>query len=69
MMLKAIHAHESKASAHIKAVQVVEKFREMKLSSATKKLGLVFARIRHLVSIQWGTKSYMNMEHLYELDV
>ena len=38
MMLKAIHAQESKAAAREKAVQVAAKLREMKLSSAAKKL-------------------------------
>ncbi len=38
MMLKAIHAQESKTAAREKAVQVAAKLREMKLSSATKKL-------------------------------
>lgn len=38
MMLKAIHAQESKESACEKAAQVVAKFGEMKLSSVAKKL-------------------------------
>lgn len=38
MMLKAIHAQESKAAAREKALQVAEKLKEMKLVSATKKL-------------------------------
>lgn len=38
MMLKAIHAHESKEAAREKAHQVAEKLKEMKLSSAKKKL-------------------------------
>ena len=38
MMLKAIHAQESKESAREKARQIVEKLKEMKLSSAAKKL-------------------------------
>ena len=38
MMLKAIHAQESKASAREKAVQVIQRLKEMKLSSAAKKL-------------------------------
>ena len=38
MMLKAIHAQESKAAAREKAAQVAAKLREMKLSSAAKKL-------------------------------
>jgi transposase-like protein len=120
MMLKAIHAQESKAAAREKAAQVVAKLREMKLSSAAKKLEdgidetltymefpsqhwsrirtnntierlnreikrrtkaigafpdgqsalmLVCARLRHVAGTQWGAKRYMNMDHLYELDV
>jgi transposase-like protein len=38
MMLKAIHAQESKEAAREKACQVAEKLLEMKLSSAAKKL-------------------------------
>ena len=38
MMLKAIHAQESKETAREKAWQVAEKPKEMKLSSAAKKL-------------------------------
>ena len=38
MMLKAIHAQESKEAARQKAQQVVEKLREMKLSAAFKKV-------------------------------
>lgn len=37
-MLKAIHAQEDKAAARAKAAAVVEKLREMKLSSAAKKV-------------------------------
>ena len=120
MMLKAIHAQESKVAAREKAVQVAAKLREMKLSSAAKKLEdgidetltymdfpsqhwsrirtnntierlnreikrrtkaigafpdgqsalmLVCARLRHVAGTQWGAKRYMNMDHLYELDV
>ena len=120
MMLKAIHAQESKAAAREKAAQVAAKLREMKLSSAAKKLEegidetltymefpsqhwsrirtnntierlnreikrrtkaigafpdgqsalmLVCARLRHVAGTQWGAKRYMNMDHLYELDV
>ena len=116
-MLKAIHAQESKASALEKAVQVIQRLKEMKLSSAAKKLEdgieetitymefpyqhwsrirtnntierlnrvikrrtkaigafsdgqsalmLVCARLRHVAGTQWGTKRYMNMEHLNE---
>ena len=38
MMLKAIHAQEGKAAARLKAAQVVEKLREMKLRAAAKKV-------------------------------
>jgi transposase-like protein len=38
MMLKAIHAQESKESARQKAQQVAAKLREMKLSGAAKKV-------------------------------
>ena len=38
MMLKAIHAQESKDAAREKAEQVAQKLREMKLSSAAKKV-------------------------------
>jgi len=120
MLLKAIHAQECKASAKEKAKQVADKLREMKLTSAAKKvedrieetltymefpsqhwtrirtnntierlnreikrrtraigafpdgqsaLMLVCARLRHVAGTQWGTKRYMNMEHLKELDI
>ena len=119
MLLKAIHAQECKTSAKEKAKQVADKLREMKLTSAAKKLEdgiketltymefpsqhwtrirtnntierlnreikrrtraigafpdgqsalmLVCARLRHVAGTQWGTKRYMNMEHLKELD-
>ena len=119
-MLKAIHAQESKVAAREKAVQVAAKLREMKLSSAAKKLEdgidetltymefpsqhwsrirtnntierlnreikrrtkaivafpdgqsalmLVCARLRHVAGTQWGAKRYMNMDHLYEMDI
>ena len=38
MLLKAIHAQECKSSAKEKAKQVADKLREMKLTSAAKKL-------------------------------
>ncbi len=38
MMLKAIHAQESREAAREKAAQVAEKLKEMKLSVAAKKL-------------------------------
>ena len=118
MMLKAIHAQESKESAREKAAQAAEKLKEMKLSAAAKKLTegieetltymdfptqhwtrirtnypierlnreikrrtkaigafpdgqsalmLVCARLRHVAGTQWGTKRYMNMNHLYNM--
>ncbi len=118
MMLKAIHAQESKSAAREKAAQVAEKLREMKLSAAAKKvqegidetltymdfptqhwtrirtnntierlsreikrrtkvigafpdgqsaLMLVCVRLRHVAGTQWGTKRYMNMNHLYNM--
>jgi putative transposase len=120
MLLKAIHAQECKTSAKEKAKQIADKLREMKLTSAAKKvqdgieetltymdfpsqhwtrirtnntierlnreikrrtraigafpdgqsaLMLVCARLRHVAGTQWGTKLYMNMEHLKELDL
>lgn len=120
MLLKAIHAQECKTSAKEKAKQVADKLREMKLTSAAKKvedgieetltymdfpsqhwtrirtnntierlnreikrrtraigafpdgqsaLMLVCARLRHVAGTQWGTKRYMNIEHLKELDL
>lgn len=119
MMLKAIHAQESKESAREKARQVAEKLKEMKLSSAAKKLQdgieetltymdfptqhwtrirtnntierlnreikrrtkaigafpdgqsalmLVCARLRHVAATQWGTRRYMNMDHLLKVE-
>ena len=119
MMLKAIHAQENKEAARLKAAQVIQKLREMKLNSAAKKiedgieetitfmdfpsqhwtrirtnntlerlnreikrrtraigafpdgnsaLMLVCARLRHVAGTNWGTKRYMNMDHLFELD-
>lgn len=119
MMLKAIHAQESKAAAREKAAQVAEKLREIKLKAAAKKvedsieetltfmdfpsqhwtrirtnntlerlnreikrrtrpigafpdgnsaLMLVCARLRHVAGTDWGTKRYMNMDHLLEMD-
>ena len=120
MMLKAIHAQECKEAAREKAKQVATKLREMKLSSAAKKLEdgidetlsymdfpsqhwsrirtnntierlnreikrrtkaigafpdgqsalmLVCARLRHVAGTQWGANRYMNMDHLYEMDI
>ncbi len=120
MMLKAIHAQESKEAAREKALQVAEKLKEMKLASAAKKLEegieetitymdfpyqhwsrirtnntierlnreikrrtraigafpdgqsalmLVCARLRHVAGTQWGSKRYMSMNHLSELEL
>ena len=120
MMLKAIHAQESKAAAREKATQVAARLREMKLSKAAQKvedsieetltfmdfpsqhwtrirtnnmlervnreikrrtraigafpdgnsaLMLVCARLRHVAGSEWGTKRYMNMDHLRELEL
>lgn len=30
---------------------------------------LVCARLRHVAGAQWGVKRYMNMDHLYEMDI
>ena len=119
MMLKAIHAQESKEAAREKAAQVMKRLKEMKLSAAAKKvedgieetltymdlptqhwtrirtnntierlnreikrrtkaigafpdgqsaLMLVCARLRHVAGTQWGTKRYMNMDHLYHTE-
>lgn len=32
-------------------------------------LVLVCARLRHVAGTQWGAKRYMNMDHLYEMDI
>lgn len=120
MMLKAIHAQESKDAAREKAAQVAERLKEMKLGAAAKKvqegieetltymdfptqhwtrirtnntierlnreikrrtkaigafpdgqsaLMLVCARLRHVAGTQWGTKRYMNMDHLYHMEL
>jgi transposase-like protein len=119
MMLKAIHSQESKETARAKAKQVASKLREMRLSTAARKveesieetltfmefpsqhwtplrtnnllervireikrrtraigafpdgqsaLMLVCARLRHVAVSEWGTKRYMNMDHLWEMD-
>ena len=119
MMLKAIHAQESKEAARQKAAQVTEKLREMKLQAAARKveesieetltfmdfpsqhwtrirtyntlerlnreikrrtraigafpdgnsaLMLVCARLRHVAGYDWGTKRYMNIDHILEID-
>ncbi len=120
MMLKAIHAQESKEAARAKAAQVAEDLRKMHLQVAAKKvvdsieetltfmgfpsqhwtrirtnntlerlnreikrrtraigafpdgnsaLMLVCARLRHVAGTDWGTKRYMNMDHLLELEL
>lgn len=120
MMLKAIHAQESKEAARAKAAAVAEKLREMKLSQAahkveegieetltymdyptehwnrirtnnttervnreikrrTKAIGafpdgqsalmLVCARLRHVAASNWGSKRYLNMNHLFDLEL
>ena len=119
MMLKAIHSQESKEAARAKAKQVASQLREMRLSTAARKveesieetltfmefpsqhwtrlrtnnllervireikrrtraigafpdgqsaLMLVCARLRHVAVSEWGTKHYMNMDHLWEMD-
>jgi putative transposase len=119
MMLKAIHSQESKEAARAKAKQVASQLREMRLSTAARKveesieetltfmefpsqhwtrlrtnnllerviweikrrtraigafpdgqsaLMLVCARLRHVAVSEWGTKRYMNMDHLWEMD-
>lgn len=119
MMLKAIHAQESKEAAREKARQVAVKLQKMKLGAAAKKLQdgieetltymdfptqhwtrirtnntierlnreirrrtraigafpdgqsalmLVCARLRHVAGSQWGTKRYMNMDHLNHME-
>ncbi len=30
---------------------------------------LVCARLCHVAGTQWGVKRYMNMDHLYEMDI
>jgi putative transposase len=117
-MLKAIHAQEDKQAAREKALKVVEKLKEMKLSKAaelvaesidetlsyydfpyehrrrirtnnplerilkevrrrTRVVGafpdgesalmLVAARLRYIASSSWGSKKYLNMDHLKDL--
>lgn len=119
MMLKAIHAQESKEAAQEKTRQVIAKLQEMKLNAAAKKLQdgieetltymdfptqhwtrirtnntierlnreikrrtkaigafpdgqsalmVVCARLRHVAGTQWGTRRYMNMDHLYHME-
>ena len=117
LMLKAIHAQESKDAAREKTLQVSEKLRSMKLAKAAKKvedeieetltymdfptqhwtrlrtnnaierlnreikrrtkaigafpagqsaLMLVCARLRHVTATSWGSRRYMNMDHLFK---
>ena len=120
LMLKAIHAQESKEAAQEKAVSIAAKLREVKLLSAAKKvedsvgetltymdfptehwsrirtnnltervnreirrctraigafpdgdsaLMLVCARLRHVAASEWGSKCYMDMEHLFKMEI
>lgn len=120
MMLKAIHAQESRKSAREKAAFVARQLREMKLSAAAQKveesieetltymdyptehwnrirtnnttewvnreikrrtkaigafpdgqsaLMLVCARLRHVAASEWGSKRYLNMNHLFDLEL
>ena len=120
LMLKAIHAQESKEAAQEKAASIATKLREMKLLSAAKKveesvgetltymdfptehwsrirtnnltervnreirrrtraigafpdgnsaLMLVCARLRHVAASEWGSKRYMDMEHLFKMEI
>ena len=120
LMLKAIHAQESKEAAQEKAVSIAAKLREMKLLSAAKKvedsvgetltymdfptehwsrirtnnltervnreirrrtraigafpdgnsaLMLVCVRLRHVAASEWGSKRYMDMEHLFKMEI
>ena len=120
LMLKAIHAQESKEAAQEKAASIAAKLREMKLLSAAKKveesvgetltymdfptehwsrirtnnltervnreirrrtraigafpdgnsaLMLVCARLRHVAASEWGSKRYMDMEHLFKMEI
>lgn len=120
LMLKAIHAQESKEAAQEKAFSIAAKLREMKLLSAAKKvedsvgetltymdfptehwsrirtnnltervnreirrrtraigafpdgnsaLMLVCARLRHVAASEWGSKRYMDMEHLFKMEI
>ena len=119
MMLRAIHAQESKEAAREKARQVAAQLQKMKLGSASRKLQdgieetlsymdfppqhwtrirtnntiervnreikrrtkaigafpdgqsalmLVCARLRHVAGTQWGTRKYLNMDHLFRLE-
>ncbi len=118
-MLKAIHAQESRSAARVKAQDIIDKLKAMKLSQAaelvanaieetltyyafpsqhwiklktnnpmerllrearrrTKVVGafpdgqsalmLVAARLRHVSTTQWGSRKYMNVGLLKEMD-
>ena len=120
MILKAIHAQESKKSAREKVASVEQQLREMKLSAVAQKveksiekmltymdyptehwnrirtnntiervnreikhrtkaigvfsdgqsaLMLVCARLRYVAESDWGTKRYLNMNHLFDLEL
>lgn len=120
LMLKAIHAQESKEAAKEKAELVIKRLKEMKLQTAAKKveegieetltymnfpsrhwtkirtnntiervnreikrrtkaigafpdgqsaLMLVCARLRHVAASGWGTKKYLNMQHLFDMEL
>ena len=120
LMLKAIHAQESKEAAQEKAASIAANLREMKRLSAAKKveesvgetltymdfptehwsrirtnnltervnreirrrtraigafpdgnsaLMLVCARLRHVAASEWGSKRYMDMEHLFKMEI
>jgi len=120
LMLKAIHAQESKEAARAKAVDVVAKLRAMRLTSAANKieagieetltymdfptehwnrlrtnnvperinreikrrtrvigafpdgnsaLMLVCARLRYVASSVWGSKRYLMMDHLFQMEM
>lgn len=117
LMLKAIHAQESKEAVREKAIQVAEKFQAIKLAKAAQKvedgieetlnymdfpaqhwtqirtnnaierlnreikrrtkaigafpdgqiaLMLVCARLCHVAATNWGSRRYMNMDHLFK---
>jgi len=85
VMLKAIHAQESKEAAKEKAAVIAAKLRSnnvierlnREIRRRTRVVGtfpdgnsalmLVCARLRHVASKAWGTKRYMSMVHLDEM--
>ena len=120
LMLKAIHAQESKEAVQENAASIAAKLREMKLLSAAKKveesvgetltymdfptehwsrirtnnltervnreirrrtraigafpdgnnaLMLVYAKLRHVAASEWSSKRYMDMEHLFKMEI